>query len=222
MKLDSARRQLSESLGQPMPISTPHIVMQTTSRPPLSRIGRPRFVPGALATLPSERLLAGYVSPGDDEDAEMEDPSEEFEVSSRMGRAVIMTSNTLDQVIKPEPQEKASGNRNGSRKAASEASGKSYAERLKSKTATTPLDRAVAFGTRDVVDETEASTSSDELAPPHEHQLNSDRAKSHVSQGRKSREHSREPTGRKSTAKSNLEGYSQEEPTRKAPKPPTA
>jgi hypothetical protein len=48
--LEAARRQLSEALNEPIPDQ------------PLSKIGRSRFVPGALASLPSERLLSGYVS----------------------------------------------------------------------------------------------------------------------------------------------------------------
>jgi hypothetical protein len=49
-KLEAARRQLSEALNEPVP-----------DQPP-SKIGKSRFVPGALASLPSERLLSGYVS----------------------------------------------------------------------------------------------------------------------------------------------------------------
>jgi hypothetical protein len=49
-KLEAARRQLSEALNEPVPDQ------------PLSKIGRSQFVPGALASLPSERLLSGYVS----------------------------------------------------------------------------------------------------------------------------------------------------------------
>ncbi|KAE9372068.1 hypothetical protein N431DRAFT_407983 [Stipitochalara longipes BDJ] len=49
-KLEAARRQLSEALNEPIPDQL------------LSKIGRPRFMPGALASLPSERLLSGYVS----------------------------------------------------------------------------------------------------------------------------------------------------------------
>jgi hypothetical protein len=49
-KLEAARRQLSEALNEPTPDQLP------------SKIGRSRFVPGALASLPSERLLSGYVS----------------------------------------------------------------------------------------------------------------------------------------------------------------
>ena len=51
-KLQAARRQLAEALNEPVPSQ------------PYPRGGRSRFVPGALSTLPSERLLSGYVSPG--------------------------------------------------------------------------------------------------------------------------------------------------------------
>ena len=54
-KLDAARRQLNDTLHEPLPQQ-------------VGRIGRPRFVPGALSTLPSERLLAGYVQPDEDDD----------------------------------------------------------------------------------------------------------------------------------------------------------
>ena len=49
-KLEAARRQLSEALNEPVPDQL------------LSKMGRSRFVPGALASLPSERLLSGYIS----------------------------------------------------------------------------------------------------------------------------------------------------------------
>lgn len=60
-KLESARRKLNESLENSLP-------------PPehRGRVGRRRFVPGAMPTLHSERLLAGYVqSEEDDEDSEI-------------------------------------------------------------------------------------------------------------------------------------------------------
>jgi len=47
-KLQAARRQLAEVLNEPLP--------EQPSKP-----GRSRFVPGALASLPSERLLSEYV-----------------------------------------------------------------------------------------------------------------------------------------------------------------
>jgi hypothetical protein len=55
-KLEAARRQLSEVIGEPVP--------PITSSDPSQRVGRPRFVPGALSTLPSERLLSGYAEGG--------------------------------------------------------------------------------------------------------------------------------------------------------------
>lgn len=48
-KLEAARRQLADASDEPVPDLPP------------SKIGRLRFVPGALASLPSERLLSGYV-----------------------------------------------------------------------------------------------------------------------------------------------------------------
>lgn len=48
-KLEAARRQLADVQHEPLP-----------SQPP--RVGRNKFVPGSLSTLPSERLLSGYVS----------------------------------------------------------------------------------------------------------------------------------------------------------------
>ena len=71
-KLDAARRQLAQSLSESIP----------PKMPPPERTGRPRFVPGALSSLPSERLLAGYVSP--DEDTGMS----ENETFGHIGRAV--------------------------------------------------------------------------------------------------------------------------------------
>ena len=53
-KLEATRRQLAESMDEPVP-----------SGPP-PRVGRSRFVPGAMPSLPSERLLSGYCSPEGD------------------------------------------------------------------------------------------------------------------------------------------------------------
>lgn len=53
-KLEAARRQLSAAIGEPVP---------PLPADPVERFTRPRFVPGALASLPSERLLSGYVDP---------------------------------------------------------------------------------------------------------------------------------------------------------------
>ena len=72
-KLEAARRQLAEASEEPLP-----------GQPP-SKIGRARFVPGALASLPSERLLSGYV----DSDPGFSDNESQVEV----GMAV-----TLDDV----------------------------------------------------------------------------------------------------------------------------
>ncbi|KAM0166181.1 hypothetical protein ACHAQE_001799 [Botrytis cinerea] len=78
-KLDEARRQLTDTFAEPLPdehiYQPPDFHQQrphqqsyqqqpSHSHPPSSdRFGRARFVPGALATLPSERLLSGYVNP---------------------------------------------------------------------------------------------------------------------------------------------------------------
>jgi hypothetical protein len=58
-KLEAARRQLSEAIGEPVP---------ALPTGPIERVTRRRFRPGALASLPSERLLNGYVSTDDDID----------------------------------------------------------------------------------------------------------------------------------------------------------
>ncbi|APA13694.1 hypothetical protein sscle_11g084640 [Sclerotinia sclerotiorum 1980 UF-70] len=82
-KLEDARRQLTETFAEPLAeeqIYQPPDFQQSQSHqpsyqqpyhqqasrplpPPSDRYGRTRFVPGALATLPSERLLSGYVDP---------------------------------------------------------------------------------------------------------------------------------------------------------------
>ncbi|KAK0122300.1 hypothetical protein ONS95_010546 [Cadophora gregata] len=54
-RLKQARQQLAEALNEPLPSASP------VSQVP-SRVSRSRFVPGALSSLPSERLLSGYVS----------------------------------------------------------------------------------------------------------------------------------------------------------------
>ncbi|KAL5326060.1 hypothetical protein ACEPPN_007198 [Leptodophora sp. 'Broadleaf-Isolate-01'] len=54
-RLKQARQQLAEALNEPLPSGSP------TSQAP-SRVSRSKFVPGALSSLPSERLLSGYVS----------------------------------------------------------------------------------------------------------------------------------------------------------------
>jgi len=52
-KLEAARRQLAEALGEPV-------------APKTVWINRSRFTPGALASLPSERLLSAYSAPESD------------------------------------------------------------------------------------------------------------------------------------------------------------
>jgi hypothetical protein len=54
-KLEAARRQLAEALGEPIPV-------------PSSGMNRSRFTPGALSSLPSERLLSSYTPPDDEGD----------------------------------------------------------------------------------------------------------------------------------------------------------
>ncbi|CAG8953985.1 hypothetical protein HYFRA_00009084 [Hymenoscyphus fraxineus] len=72
-KLEAARRQLNQSLGEPLPLA-----------PPIRSVGKnTRFVPGALSTLPSERLLAGYVDP------------EQTDESFYIGRALSVDSAQL-------------------------------------------------------------------------------------------------------------------------------
>lgn len=85
-KLEAARRQLSQALGEPIP---PRV------QPP-ERIGRPRFVPGALSTLPSERLLSGYVS------SDVETGISDNDVFSQIGRAVTTDNAMESDAVMPE------------------------------------------------------------------------------------------------------------------------
>lgn len=82
-KLDEARRQLTDTFVEPLSEeqryqppdfqvqppyqqsyrASPLYQKQAYHAPPSDRYGRSRFVPGALATLPSERLLSSYVDP---------------------------------------------------------------------------------------------------------------------------------------------------------------
>ncbi|KAM3077416.1 hypothetical protein ACMFMG_006761 [Clarireedia jacksonii] len=98
LKLDNARRQLSETLGDPYVeedsyLSTKYQSMNHT--PPPSRGGRSRFVPGALATLPSERLLSGYLKPELDSDGD--------EVLTDIGQA-ITTRESMVNISKAQKQ----------------------------------------------------------------------------------------------------------------------
>ena len=52
-KLEAARRQLNEALAEPLPT------------PGQQRYSKPKFVPGAMPSLLSERLLSGYLPPDD-------------------------------------------------------------------------------------------------------------------------------------------------------------
>ncbi|KAH8593263.1 hypothetical protein B0O99DRAFT_217690 [Bisporella sp. PMI_857] len=100
MKLEAARRQLSDALGEPLPAVPP--------LPSAARIGRSRFVPGALSTLLSERLLTGYPGSDDEEDDEdecgdigTEKSPNEVEISNRVGHA-LMRDELLDDVVMTE------------------------------------------------------------------------------------------------------------------------
>ena len=73
-KLEAARRQLADVMDEPVP-----------SGPP-PRVGRKRFVPGAMPSLPSERLLSAYVKSDDG-------LSESVSVS-QIGKAVTMDEPT--------------------------------------------------------------------------------------------------------------------------------
>lgn len=85
-KLQAARRQLAEVLNEPLP-----------EQP--SKSGRSRFVPGALASLPSERLLSEYVE---------SDPGFSDNESHQVGMAV-----TVDDM-----KDNALGDENASHKVA--------------------------------------------------------------------------------------------------------
>ncbi|KAI6710207.1 hypothetical protein JHW43_007285 [Diplocarpon mali] len=60
-RLKQARQLLAEALHEPMPIESHVSFAQHASQAP-GRVTRPKFVPGAMPSLPSERLLRGYVS----------------------------------------------------------------------------------------------------------------------------------------------------------------
>ncbi|KAL2066561.1 hypothetical protein VTL71DRAFT_2632 [Oculimacula yallundae] len=68
-RLKQARQQLAVALNEPLPSAPASASGTPTSQAP-SRVSRNRFVPGALSSLPSERLLSGYVS-SEAEDGEM-------------------------------------------------------------------------------------------------------------------------------------------------------
>lgn len=71
-KLDVARRQLSDALGEPEEPGTRSYLPPSYPPPAPPYFGRPRFVPGALATLPSESLLSGYLAPDEDDEVARE------------------------------------------------------------------------------------------------------------------------------------------------------
>jgi hypothetical protein len=72
-KLEAARRQLAEALGEPIPAQA-------------ARISRSRFTPSTLASLPSERLLSVYTAP----EPNFGDADTEIEV----GRAISIDNRT--------------------------------------------------------------------------------------------------------------------------------
>jgi hypothetical protein len=88
-KLEAARRQLAEALGEPVPAQA-------------AWISRSRFTPGTLASLPSERLLSVYAAPGSD----LGDTGTAVEV----GMAITIDNRTSsrfpnDKVDKPETKD---------------------------------------------------------------------------------------------------------------------
>ncbi|KAE8449729.1 hypothetical protein EG329_007504 [Mollisiaceae sp. DMI_Dod_QoI] len=109
-KLEAARRDLSEALGEPLPssqislLSQESHVTETSMSPPVppqhqtpqERVYRRPFVPGALASLPSERLLAGYV-PDDEEDEEDEGIGRAMTVDHQERSDVVMSGTGSDQ-----------------------------------------------------------------------------------------------------------------------------
>lgn len=112
-KLDAARKDLLNSMGEPLPSELPvgfASNSQVQSYGP--RVTRPRFIPGALSSLPSERLLAGYV-PSDDDEAELEKQIEhEMANQSHLGRHLeqkvvdqIGMAFTTDRALEPDVPE---------------------------------------------------------------------------------------------------------------------
>lgn len=101
VKLEEARRQLTDTFAEPLPddqiYQPPDFQRQRSYQqsyqqplpPPSDRYGRSRFVPGALATLPSERLLSGYVDP--------EASFDDNEDSRNIGKA-ITTRDSMDYI----------------------------------------------------------------------------------------------------------------------------
>ncbi|PQE12844.1 nuclear RNA binding protein [Rutstroemia sp. NJR-2017a BBW] len=97
-KLDDARRQLSETLGDPYDEEESYLAMKYPPLhhpPPPPRASRSRFIPGALATLPSERLLCGYLDSRLDSDGD--------EVLPDIGQA-ITTRESMDNISRAQKQ----------------------------------------------------------------------------------------------------------------------
>jgi len=72
-KLEAARRQLAEALGEPVPAQA-------------ARISRSRFTPGTLASLPSERLLGVHKA--------LESKSNDADASVEIGKAISIDNRT--------------------------------------------------------------------------------------------------------------------------------
>ncbi|KAK2624271.1 hypothetical protein QTJ16_006221 [Diplocarpon rosae] len=85
-RLKQARQQLAEALHEPIPIESHVSFAQHASQVSFAsqqaptRVTRPKFVPGAMPSLPSERLLSGYVS--------SEAGRSDEEMGSEIGQAV--------------------------------------------------------------------------------------------------------------------------------------
>jgi hypothetical protein len=91
-KLEAARKKLADARGEPLPPQ--HDPQNSQAESFITQIqhplvsGRPRFVPGALSTLYSERHLAGY-APSDDEGITSENDNDDDSIS-QIGRAVTV------------------------------------------------------------------------------------------------------------------------------------
>lgn len=95
-KLEAARRQLSAAIGEPVP---------PLPIDPVERFTRPKFVPGALASLPSERLLSGYVDPddADTEENSLESPlgSDPSTLPKTVSASLPRTETLSEDVVMP-------------------------------------------------------------------------------------------------------------------------
>ncbi|CZR53788.1 uncharacterized protein PAC_03669 [Phialocephala subalpina] len=121
-KLQAARKQLSDAMGEPLPLSQvslssqgSHVIetSEVLSPPvppvhhtPMGRVTRRPFVPGALASLPSERLLPGYKP--DEEDEEEEDEEEEGDIKIGMAVSVDHKQAVMSEAVTDEKSKKTS------------------------------------------------------------------------------------------------------------------